>query len=434
MLRRFVCRLALPLLMAAPLAAQTNLRNQVAQLFHFSSGCPDPLCLQLIGGDSLHGKHFIPALTAGQNNILGFLSDAIGISVSNVPVSATSSGATFTFQNGVPVQTSVSSGPLIGERSQTLGRGRFLIGANATGEQLNSLRGVPLDGIVFDFTHVRGTNDTLGSPIFENDLFEVRPDFHVSLYVASVFLTYGLFDRVDIGVAVPIARVSVSGSSVGRILPFSFDSLLQPHYFTDPSQPGKKLLSANSPNINASATGIGDVAVRVKVNLKQAQGAGFAILVDARLPTGDENNFLGSGHLAVRGLGIWSAKWGDFSPHGNFGYLNRGGSRQSSEILTTVGFDQLVAPWATLAIDVVGQWQVGGTKLTLPGPVTIQVPVVRVIQPSNIPNISDDLLNGAVGFKFVRGGITFATNTLFPLRKGGLQGDFIWTVGMEHNF
>lgn len=433
MLRRFVCRLVLPLALAAPLGAQ-NLRNQVAELFHFSSGCPDPLCLQLTGGDSLHGKHFIPALTAGQNNILGFLGDAIGISVSNIPVSATTSGATFTFQTGVPVQTSVSSGPLIGERSQTLGRGRFLIGANATGAQLNSLRGVPLDGIVFDFTHVPGANDTLGSPIFENDIFEVRPNFRVSLFVSSLFATYGILDRVDIGVAIPVARVSVSGSSFGQILPFFFSDSLQPHYFTDPSQPGKKLLSANSPSINASATGIGDIAVRVKVNLKQSQGAGFALLVDTRLPTGDENNFLGTGHLAVRGLGIWSGRWGDFSPHANLGYLARSGAGQTNEILTTAGFDQLLAPWATLAVDLVGQWEVGGSKLRLPGPVTIQVPAIRVIQPSNIPNISDDLLNGAVGFKFVRRGVTVATNALFPLRKGGLQGDLIWTVGLEHNF
>jgi hypothetical protein len=39
-----------------------------------------------------------------------------------------------------------------------------------------------------------------------------------------------------------------------------------------------------------------------------------------------------------------------------------------------------------------------------------------------------------VGFKFNTSGLTIVTNALVPLRKAGLQSDFIWTVGLERNF
>ncbi|MGH7537735.1 MAG: hypothetical protein ACREMF_03800, partial [Gemmatimonadales bacterium] len=165
MARRFGPGLALLLLIATPLHSQ-SLRSKVQELFRFGgAGCGNvPLCLYP-GLPTQHGNHFITALVTGQTSIIGFLTDAIGVSVSNVPISATSSGATFTFVGALPVKTSVSSGPVFGERSQTLGRNKLLVGANVTGVSFQSLRGVPLQSIVFDFTHLDTPPDPpLGSP------------------------------------------------------------------------------------------------------------------------------------------------------------------------------------------------------------------------------------------------------------------------------
>ena len=76
-------------LLAAPVAAQ-DLRSTITQLFTYGD-CGAPLCLEL--GDE-HGNHFIPAVTAGNQTVLSFLTEAIGRTASNVPLSATSSGAT----------------------------------------------------------------------------------------------------------------------------------------------------------------------------------------------------------------------------------------------------------------------------------------------------------------------------------------------------
>src|SRR5207245_6852626 len=136
--------------------------------------------------------------------------------------------------------------------------------------------------------------------------------------------------------------------------------------------------------VQGSATGIGDIAARVKVSVTQSERPTFALLGDIRFPTGSEDDLLGSGHLATRGLGILSARFGAFSPHANVGYLFRSGDLQNNAVLATVGFDHLMAPWATMAVELVSELQVGESKLRLPGHVTYVTPVRRTLE---VPHI-----------------------------------------------
>src|SRR5207247_10602430 len=138
----------------------------------------------------------------------------------------------------------------------------------------------------------------------------------------------------------------------------------------------------------------------VTVHVTQPDRSMFAVLGDIRFPTGSEDDLLGSGHVAARGLGIVSARFGAFSPHANIGYLFRSGDLQNSAVLATVGFDHLMAPWATMAVDLVSELQVGESKLQLPGPVAYDAPFRRTIDVTNLPNERDDVINGSVGFKF----------------------------------
>ena len=184
-----------------------------------------------------------------------------------------------------------------------------------------------------------------------------------------------------------------------------------------------------------SASGIGDVAARVKVNLMQSERTSFALLADARFPTGSAEDLLGSGHFSARALGVLSAQLGPFSPHANVGVLLRNTDSLNNAVLVTVGFDHVMASWATLAADVVSQFQVGESKVTLPGTVTYDVPFVRTVEPTNIPNQRDDLINASLGFKFLTGsGVTIVTNALLPFNEGGLRPNLMWTAGLEYNF
>src|SRR3954464_7833970 len=142
-MRRLLATAVLALL-AHPLQAQ-HLRDRLSDLFIFGAG-EDPLTL---GGTSdpnnpdsirIHGNHFVPAAVASNGTVISFLTNSIGSNVANVPVSATSGGSTFRFEGGVPTQTSISAGPIFGERAQTLGRGRILAGLSRTGIHFKTLR------------------------------------------------------------------------------------------------------------------------------------------------------------------------------------------------------------------------------------------------------------------------------------------------------
>jgi hypothetical protein len=436
---------ALMLLAGTPLHAQ-HLRDKLADLFIFGTGGA-PLNL---GGTSdpnnpdsirIHGNHFVPAAVASNGTVISFLTNSIGSNVANVPLSATSGGSTFSFQAGIPTRTSTSAGPVFGERAQTLGRGRILAGLTRTGVHFKTLRGVDLDHIRFTFTHANsdfagcdsiagGDCSLLGVPVLENETIDLNLALDVRLNVTGFLLTYGLTDRVDVGVAIPVVSVSLAGTSVAQITPFGPPPAV--HFFG--GTPENPILTA-SRSVDGSTTGLGDVDARVKLNLRQGEPLSAAVLADVRFPTGSETDLLGSGAFAVRALAILSAHFGSFSPHANVGYLYRGGDFENDAVLATMGFDHLLAPWATLAIDVISQLQVGDSPLQVPGPVQIEAPYQRTITPTVIPDTRDDLVDGSLGVKLTAAqGLTVVANGEWSLNRGGLRPDVIWTAGLEYNF
>jgi hypothetical protein len=423
--------LAAALVSADTLAAQTP-RSAVSQLFTFGT-CGQPLCLDL-QPDSVtgvnHGLHFINATKSSGGSVISFLTSAIGFSVSNTPITSSSSGTTFRFVGGAPVATATSGGPIFGERAQTLGRGRWVMGFGLSQAQFERLNGVSLSNIEFNFTHEnRPPLDTVGVPAFERDYIQMRLDMSVNLLVASFSSTYGLFDGVDVGVTVPFVRTSVSGHSSAEIFLLGQDTL---HRFSG---------TATNPVLTASATaagiasGLGDIESHLKIRVTQSERLGIALLGSARFPSGDENNLLGAGAFSGRALGIVSARLGGFNPHGYMGYTVRTGSLQTNSVEGNIGFDHLLAPWATMAFDMLGSWQVGASKIGLPQPVQYTVPANYTLQVTNLPSRRDNFLNMSFGFKFrTRRGIQLVTNALFPLTDAGLQPQTMWTGGMEYSF
>ena len=298
--------------------------------------------------------------------------------------------------------------------------------------RFNTLRGIPLNSLDFNFTHQDINPPSEGSPAFENEFITVRTSLEVNVLATIAFATYGLTDRIDVSVAVPYVSNSIDGHSFGQIVPFGPNPA---HYFAGTA--AAPILSATA-DVDGSASGIGDIALRAKVNLSKGGAqtrTGFALLGDVRLPTGNEDDFLGSGSTSARILGIISARYGDFAPHANAGVAIRSSEDQQDAILATAGFDQLLVPWATFAFDVISEWQLGDQKFALPAPVQITIPFNRTIYPSNIPDRRDDLLNASVGAKFAtKNGLTFILNALLPLNRGGLRASTLWTLGLEYGF
>ncbi len=426
-------------LAAPPLAAQGSLRAGLNGLFTFGD-CAGP-CVTSLG---------VPQLLQGSASwaparLFDLLSSSVAVGVSNLPISPATSGVSFNIVGGAPVPTSSSGGPIFGERVQTLSRGRFLVGAHISGVRFTSVRGTPLSNLAFTFTHqnvcrATGTppqggtcpapfavDSLFGSPGIENDVVNVNMSIDLKLQVAALSLAYGLTDRIDVGVILPFVRSDLSGGSIARVDPFVNAT---PQLFGTAANP---VYSAGA-GVSGTASGIGDVSARAKMNLGGSD-RGIGVVAEASLPTGDEDQFLGSGEFALRIVGIASAKYGNFTPHVNAGYLFRKGAALNDAVLTTVGFDQLMSGWATLAVDMMGQWEVGNSGFRLPGPVTFAVPVKRKVAVTNIPNRSDDILDASLGFRFLtHRGITIITNAAVPLNSGGMRGQLVWTGGVEYTF
>lgn len=409
--------------------AQADLRGRIRELFSFGA-CGKPLCLDnSVNATNGHGNHFLPDIIASNGAVLGFLGDAIATSASSVPLSATSSGAIFKFVGGLPVKTSSSMGSVFGERAQTLGKGRIVVGVSMSKLNFESFRGVPLNGLILNFTHEDVAPAGLGRPIRENDVLQVKLNLNVNMLVTTTFATWGLTDAVDIGVAVPIVHTGLTGCSAGQLFPFGVPTS---HFFAgDSSSP---VLTANAATFGYT-TGIGDVAVRMKGNVYSKDPTGIAFMVDGRLPTGSEDALTGSGHLEVRALMLGSTSFGDFSPHLNLGYWARSGEGRGDVVLATTGFDQPISEWATLAVDLISEFQIGDSNLQLPTDVQILYPVPRTVSPTNIPNMRDHRMNGSFGMKF-RGpsGFILLANAIVPLRRGGRGSQTIWTLGLDRSF
>lgn len=428
-MRRTVALFAALSLCTTPATAQ-SLREHVESLFSFGA-CGQPLCLSLSGPADRHAGHYIGSSVAANGSLLGFLNGAIGATLGSIPISATSSGATFRFVNGAPVSTATSAGPIFAERAQTLGRGGLLIGVNSTRLAFNRLRGTDLDDVSFNFAHQDVAAPGLGDLGFENDYINVRPSMRLTLQSTALFATYGVADRLDVGVAVPVVYASMRGTSTAQVLDVA-GGLSRLHYF------GTDTLNrafSTTARASGSYTGIGDIAVRAKASVAETDRVGVSVMADGRLPTGDADNFTGTGELAVRALGIVSARLGNFSPHLNGGYAFRSGETQNDAVLLTAGFDQLLTPAITLAVDAISEFQVGTSELTLPQTIQFNGAPARTVAATNIEDRRDDIVNLSLGAKFVFSRITAVANGILPLGNGGMQArGGIYTLGLERTF
>jgi hypothetical protein len=453
-MRKAVAGLSLlcSLTIAASAAAQSDatLSSKISQLFIFGSGAT-PLVL----GGSLdpnnpisiqaHGNHFIPSAVAQNGSLIGFITSAISGSIGNVPIATTSGGVTFRFEGGIPVKSSLSSGPIFAERAQTLGRGRAAVGIGHTAFEFSSLRGVPMDNISLIFTHqnvdfpgcsaANGGADCakMGIPTLENEIMPFRLNLALDVAVTTLYATLGVFDKLDLGIVVPLVSTSLHGESNAQIIPFGPPPAV--HFFG--GTPDNPVLSA-SRTVDGSAFGLGDVAMRMKVGIRETDNSGVALLGEARFGTGSRDDLLGSGAFSARALAVISGRVASFSPHLNLGYNYHARSeRQTTNdaVLVTTGFDQLVSDHVTIAADAVSELQVGRSQLQLPGPVTFDAPYHRVIDPTTIPNMRDDIFNGALGARILLWpGWMMVANGLFPLNRGGMRSNIVFTTGLELSF
>lgn len=411
-----------------------------------------------LSGETFHGIHYLRAAADADSLLKPALNSLIATNVSSFPLSSTGAGVTFDFSSGRPVSIRESLGPIFAETAQTLGKGKLNVGVNYTYLNLAKFRGVSTQDIRFSFAHVDVEEATppppsLGNPSYENDYIDVFLGLDVNASIAVLSATFGITNLVDVGLAVPVVHVSLAGNAQAVINSYTFGRLVPgfpqregaAHRFND--DPLNPLLTAET-RYEDSATGIGDIALRLKYSFFRGVDADLAAFVDVRLPTGDERNFLGTGKANARISGVASKKMGEFTPHLNLAYDRRGADFDSDELELVAGFDQKIAAGVTFAADFLGTVDLKSSEAIklFPGDARVSDQFVnsagtagrleRVIDLSNIPERdNDNTFDLALGFRAAPSEhVLLLGNILVPLNDGGLRSSVAPTFGATISF
>jgi hypothetical protein len=243
---------------------------------------------------------FIPdaaAATATATTVAGLFS----VELSTLPLSLSSGGFVYRLDPtlGVVSRTSDAFGPFFTERVLQNSRGQSSLGFSMQFSEFSSLQGADLQSGTFPTNAARRVGETVP---FSVDSLEL--ELHSSS--VTVFASYGITDRLTLSGAMPFVRVRFRG---------------QRHRTVD----GVSTLQSSQ---SGSAIGPGDAAIQARFLTAGSPLQGFAVGGDLRLPTGREEDLLGSGDVAGRALAIGSWEEGPLAVHANGGIGFGGASRE----------------------------------------------------------------------------------------------------------
>jgi Putative MetA-pathway of phenol degradation len=277
-----------------------------------------------------HEVHF----QASSINSFGPVNAEIGVQLSQVPLASPVSG--FIFANGV-MQEATSFGPVLADRAETLGRHKLFLGASYEYFDFDKADSVNLKSFGAVFQHEQepticamfpNTQCENGEPVYTNDIVATQNRIDIKVHQVTMVGTYGLSDKLDVSLAIPIVNARIGMTSSAQI--YNFENGPPNHTFApitdNPRETYIDRFNAILTN-NSSATGIGDLRLRGKyVAWRDAkERSAVAVGLDVRLPTGDAYNFLGSGTWGLRPFIIYSYS-ARVSPHASAGFEGNGNS------------------------------------------------------------------------------------------------------------
>ncbi len=406
----------------AAAAASVGIPSQAEDLADFITG--------LYGGNGiiLPAAPGIPAAIAdahrphftGESQIqqLNALSNGLLSGIGVYALSSTVTGISFDLSQGVPIALEDSLGPLLAERATTVGRGRMTFGFGYSNQDFDELDGEDLSSLSVILMH-QDCCQVGPPPIpppdgqltgFEEDVIQLDIDLDIEQEVFAFFGNYGLSDRWDIGVVVPVVSVEARASSVAEVV------LVNPttgsliggnpvHSFAEDDQ-------ARFSRTGGEETGLGDVILRSKYQLMSGDTGpfDFSMLGQVTFATGDEDDLLGTGENRYRAMLIASRTLGRITPHVNVAYEVADSNADLENLTYAVGFDTRVNSQLTFAVDVLGRHN------------------------PHVEEIGNDVVDAAFAVKFNpfnRYNAPLHAFVSVPLNDDGLRSDAIWGVGFD---
>jgi Putative MetA-pathway of phenol degradation len=435
------------------------------------------------GGPGIpHEAHFLPALA--QTSAAYDLNRSIVTYLATFPIGSSSGGFTYEADpgTGIPKRSSGNFGPSFAERALTVGKGQFSAGFNFQTVRYDRFEGLELEdanasspGFYLEHNDcciqqlpdgTPGPGNTPKDPAFEGDLLRMALGLKLKSSTAAFFANYGLTDRLDVGVAVPLVKVELDATIFANLQRLSGTNPLI-HTFVANQDVSQATFTSSG-----SASGIGDVVIRTKYNFLHQPGGGLAAGLDLRLPTGDKEDLLGTGATQTKLYLIYSGDFGRVSPHFNGGYTFSSGDLASGVgfEVPTGGFGQTVfaresVPPSDLSVpDEINY--AGGLSVSASPRVTVNVDVIgRMVRDANRFGVvsrtfqfrtsnggpvqsaqrSDVIgitgkgnLTALLGVAGVKVNLTrtflLTGNVLFPLNDAGLRAKVAPVLGIDYAF
>jgi hypothetical protein len=427
------------------------------------------------GGVFSHAAHFTPLTIDDLNNpavaiVRSFNTLLLG-QLSSFPLGSSTGGLTYSFDAtlGTFRRGSASFGPAFAERALTIGRGRLSSGFNYQHTSYDKFEGLPLDdgSLKFYLRHeeccgvggaagpplfgtVPSPDGSRETPFFEGDLIEAALSLDASSDTVSLFANYGISDRWDVGIAVPIVHVALDAQVFATIQRLATASNPNIHTF----EAGNPNATTTTIRRSGSATGLGDIVLRTKYRFVELAGGGLAAGADFRLPTGDQEQLLGAGGQS-RLYFVASTGHGRFAEHVNVGYtiasgqltgLNIEGAPTSSvpdELGVVAGLEFVATPRITLLGDVISRSLRDAGRLSMAAKTFTFQDATGPVSPPRTATFNElepragnlNLVLGAVGVKAnVWGDLLVSANVLFPFTDAGLRSRLTATVGVDFAF
>jgi hypothetical protein len=190
------------------------------------------------------------------------LADAIADTVArNLPVVSASAGFTYRYNPELEIfeRTSDTLGPLFLERPDTIGRSKLNFNASFSYVQFDEYDGEDLGSL---------SNST---PVLLSGGGSANLEYRIGLqnYIVGLSATYGVLDDLDVNVLVPLVQTT-------------FDV-------------GVGIAGGPQGHVSDHAFGVGDILVRGKYRLPDAGSFRSALGLVLRVPSGDEDDFQGTG-------------------------------------------------------------------------------------------------------------------------------------------
>jgi hypothetical protein len=425
---------------ASSVSAQTETEPaKLALLFRDIYG-PNGLIVNseaVLPDGSTHSAHFNSAF---QSNFTQF-NIAIAGQLTSLPLPSPASGFTYAFDpsTGTFKRSTQSFGPILAERAETIGRGQMSFGYNYQYFSFDGVEGVDLSRVPAVFTH---DDFELGGG--RADVVTTTNAVEATVGQMTGVLTYGATDRLDLSIAVPIVRTTLRVVSHATIQRVGTGDATAVHFFRNPDLAGG-YGSDREFTSRGQASGLGDIILRVKGTVFREGHRGLAAGLDLRLPSGDEEDLLGTGALGLKPFAALSLLHGRFSPHVNIGYQWNASSVLAGDIdagtkgdlpdqfTYALGADYGLTERVSLAFDLLGRHVIDSPRLVRR--------TFEAASPFAFVNFDDiafaresfSALDGATGIKVNLGQrVLINFNLRFKLNDNGLTDRVTPLIGFEY--